>query len=103
MFPADLRGGDDSVPRDWYVHGTFMGGQLRNKAGVYYVVLTTNGRTSDGCDSHSLGDVVIGDMSPDNPFRQVSGGVGVGVLPDQLRMGSQGPTVYSSKLEGVSR
>ncbi|RUS79495.1 hypothetical protein EGW08_012727 [Elysia chlorotica] len=81
-------------PTDWYVQGTFFNSQMRNKAGNYYVVLTSGGRTADGCDGSTLGQLVGTTMSNSNPS---------GMLPNHLTMGASGPTVYASTLEGISR
>ncbi|GFO26104.1 hypothetical protein PoB_005260900 [Plakobranchus ocellatus] len=92
------------APTDWYVQGTFLNSQLKNKAGTYYVVLTSGGRTADGCNGNTLGRVVGRVFDTQNRFNQYQGNnAPVGLLPNQLLMGASGPTVYASTLEGISR
>jgi len=90
-----------TTPLSWYIHGTFLNSASVDETGSYYVVVTENGRTGDGCKAASLGKVLgsflFSGHRNDNPR------LPLGVLPDKLVMTSSGDTVFASKLEGVSR
>lgn len=90
---AGHTGGWDT-PLTWYVQGSFSHSDVLNKAGNYYLVITENGRTRDGCDPASLGRAIGSYSNMRRPL---------GVLPNKVMLTELGDTVFASKLTGVSR
>ncbi|XP_070206400.1 uncharacterized PPE family protein PPE12-like [Littorina saxatilis] len=102
----------NEAPKEWLINGYYKPSSVTQISGSFQVLVTQYGRVNDGCNAVALGPAITSlnpfGNNPMNPFLNFgNNNFGqtrrAGQLQNPLMVTQGGLTIYSDRLQGVSR